>query len=124
MVLTPLASPDSPLLPSPVWLEAMPVLADMLPTLLESFTSPRGLLMLRPSLRLSPPSSTVPTDIPMLVSMVDTAPMVPTPLPTDMPPMVPTPTPTPVSMVDTEPMVPMVLPMEPTPIPTDTPMPV
>merc|ERR1711885_8768 len=119
-----------------------------LPTLLESFTSPRGLLMLRPSqrLRLTPPFSVVPTDIPMPVSMVDTAPMLPTPLPTDMPPMVPTPmpmargllmlsprlmlrltppfsmvptdTPMPVSMVDTEPMVPMVLPMEPTPIPT------
>merc|ERR1719350_444150 len=70
--------------------------------------------------------------------MVDTAPMLPTPLHTDMLPMEPTPMPTargllmltppfsmvptdipmPVSMVDTEPMVPMVLPMEPTPIPT------
>merc|ERR1711983_164149 len=96
----------------------------------------------------------VPTDIPMLVSMVDTEPMVPTPLPMDMAtePMEPTPTltmergllmlslrlmlrltlpssmvpmdiPMPVSMVDTEPMVPTPLPMdmdtepmEPTPI--------
>merc|ERR1712095_218084 len=44
-------------------------------------------------LRLIPPSSTVPTDIPMPVSMVDTEPMVPTPLPMDMDtePMEPTP---------------------------------
>merc|ERR1711885_91082 len=99
--------------------------------------SPRGLLMLRPSLRLrlTLPFSTVPTDIPMPVSMVDTAPMVPTPLPMDMLPMEPTPMPTErgllmlslrlmpmpttlvdtpmlVSMVDTEPMVPTLTPMD------------
>merc|ERR1711983_259247 len=58
-------------------------------------TMERGLLMLslRLMLRLTPPSSMVPTDIPMLVSMVDTEPMVPTPLPMDMDtePMEPTP---------------------------------
>merc|ERR1712147_133173 len=125
----------------PLWLEAMPVLADMLPTLLESFTSPRGLL--RPSLRLrlTLPFSTAPTDTPMPVSMVDTAPMLPTPLPMDMLPMEPTLMPTArgllmlsprlmlrlrlmpmpttlvdtpmlVSMVDTEPMVPTLTPMD------------
>merc|ERR1711983_58380 len=51
-------------------------------------TMERGLLMLSPRLRLmlrlTPPSSMVPTDIPMPVSMVDTEPMVPTPLPMDM----------------------------------------
>merc|ERR1711983_545563 len=120
-------------------------------------TMERGLLMLslRLMLRLTLPSSMVPTDIPMLVSMVDTEPMVPTPLPTDMDtePMVPTPTlttargllmlsprlrlpfstvpmdiPMLVSMVDTGPMVPTpphmdmdTEPMEPTPIlTTDT----
>merc|ERR1719480_457598 len=57
----------------------------------------RGLLMLSPRLRLmlrlTPLSSTDPTDIPMLVSMVDTEPMVPTPPPMDMDtePMEPTP---------------------------------
>merc|ERR1711862_600457 len=108
-------------------------------------TTARGLLMLSPRLmlRLTPPFSTDPTDIPMLVSMVDTEPMVPTPLPTDMDtePLEPTPTltmergllmlslrlmlrltplsstdpmdiPMPVSMVDTEPMVPTPLPMD------------
>merc|ERR1711983_604846 len=120
-------------------------------------TMERGLLMLslRLMLRLIPPFSMVPTDIPMLVSMGDTEPMVPTPLPTDMAtePMVPTPIlttargplmlsprlmlrltppssmvptdiPMPVSMVDTEPMAPTPLPMDmdtepmvPTPIP-------
>merc|ERR1711983_22898 len=59
-------------------------------------TTERGLLMLSPRLmlRLTPLSSTDPTDIPMPVSMVDTEPMVPTPLPTDMDtePMEPTPT--------------------------------
>merc|ERR1719350_335375 len=45
-------------------------------------TTERGLLMLR----LTPPFSTVPTDIPMLVSMVDTdtEPMVPTLTPMDL----------------------------------------
>merc|ERR1719468_1484571 len=47
-------------------------------------------------LRLTPLSSMAPMDTPMPVPMVDTGPMVPTPLPMDM---------------DTEPM-------EPTPIPT------
>merc|ERR1719223_1984342 len=120
----------------------------------------RGPLMLSPRLRLMlrliPPFSMALMDIPMLVSMVDTGPMVPTPLPTDMDtePMEPTPTlttergplmlslrlmlrpillssmapmdiPMPVSTVDTEPMVPTLLPtdmdtepMEPTPIHT------
>merc|ERR1711983_746686 len=54
-------------------------------------TTERGLLMLM--LRLTPLSSMDPTDIPMLVSMVDTEPMVPTLLPMDMDtePMEPTP---------------------------------
>merc|ERR1719360_146901 len=58
----------------------------------------RGPLMLSPRLRLMlrliPPFSMALMDIPMLVSMVDTGPMVPTPLPTDMDtePMEPTPT--------------------------------
>merc|ERR1719443_855475 len=116
-------------------------------------------LRLRLRLRLTLPSSTDPMDIPMPVSMVDTEPMVPTPLPMDMdtepmeptpiltmargplmlslrlmlrltPPssMVPTDIPMLVSMVDTEPMVPTpphmdmdTEPMEPTPIlTTDT----
>merc|ERR1719480_769883 len=105
----------------------------------EAMVTERGLLMPSPRLmlRLTPLSSTDPTDIPMLVSMVDTEPMVPTPLPMDMAtePMEPTlilttergllmpslrlmlrltplystdPTDIPmlVSMVDTEPMVP------------------
>merc|ERR1712147_469798 len=98
----------------------------------------RGLLMLSPRLmlRLTPPFSMVLMDIPMPVSMVDTAPMVPTPLPTDMDtePMEPIPIPTTergllmlslrpmpttlvdtpmlVSMVDTEPMVPTPTPMD------------
>merc|ERR1711862_428274 len=59
-------------------------------------TTARGLLMLSPRLmlRLIPPFSTDPTDIPMPVSMADTEPMVPTPLPMDMDtePMEPTPT--------------------------------
>merc|ERR1719480_631602 len=65
---------------------------DMLPMVPTPMPTARGLLMLSPRLmlRLIPPFSMVPTDIPMLVSMV------PTPLPMDM---------------DTEPM-------EPTPIPT------
>merc|ERR1719276_752344 len=55
----------------------------------------RGPLMLSPRLmlRLTLLSSMAPMDTPMLVSMVDTEPMVPTPLPTDMDtePMEPTP---------------------------------
>ena len=72
--LTLLALLDSPLLPPPVWSEAMLLLADMLPTLLESSTSPRGPLMLSPRLR--------PTTVLMVIlvlDMVDTA-MVPTPM--------------------------------------------
>merc|ERR1712147_207826 len=102
----------------------------------------RGLLMLslrpRLMLRLIPPSSMVLTDTPMPVPMVDTEPMVPTPLPTDMDTelMEPIPIPTTergllmlslrlmpmpttlvdtpmlVSMVDTEPMVPTLTPMD------------
>merc|ERR1719223_2052970 len=51
------------------------------------------MLSLRLMLRLIPLFSTAPMDIPMLVSMVDTGPTVPTPLPTDMDtePMEPTP---------------------------------
>merc|ERR1712095_131451 len=68
----------------------------MEPTPTLTLTTERGPLMLSPRLmlRLTLPSSMVPTDIPMLVSMVDTEPMVPTPLPTDMAtePMEPTPT--------------------------------
>merc|ERR1719215_864105 len=46
----------------------------------------RGPLMLSPRmmLRLIPLFSMAPMDTPILVSMVDTEPMVPTPLPTDM----------------------------------------
>merc|ERR1712147_325295 len=93
----------------------------------------RGLLMLSPRLmlRLTPPSSMVPTDIPMLVSMVptplpmdmDTQPMEPIPIPTTergllmlrlTPPFstVPTDIPMLVFMVDTEPMVPTLTPMD------------
>merc|ERR1712095_169844 len=68
----------------------------MVPTPIPILTTERGLLMLSPRLmlRLTPPSSMVPTDIPMPVSMVDTEPMVPTPPPMDMDtePMEPTPT--------------------------------
>merc|ERR1719443_2389893 len=67
----------------------------MVPTPIPILTTARGPLMLSPRLmlRLIPPSSMVPTDIPMLVSMVDTEPMVPTPPPMDMDtePMEPTP---------------------------------
>merc|ERR1711862_806703 len=73
-----------------------PLPTDMEPTPTLTLTMERGLLMLslRLMLRLTPPSSMVPMDIPMPVSMVDTEPMVPTPLPMDMDtePMVPTPT--------------------------------
>merc|ERR1712147_314094 len=146
--LTPLSSTDPTDIPMPVSMvdtEPMvptPLPMDMAtepmePTLI--LTMERGLLMLSPRLRLmlrlTPLSSTDPTDIPMLVSMVDTEPMVPTLLPMDMDtePMEPTPIlttergllmpsprlrltllfstdptdiPMPVSMVDTEPMVP------------------
>merc|ERR1719461_1834848 len=70
MVLTPLASLDLPLLLSPLWLEAMLVLADMLPTLLESSMSPRGLLMLSPRPMLMP-TTLVDTD--MVLAMPDMA---------------------------------------------------
>merc|ERR1711983_299604 len=60
-----------------------------------TLTMERGLLMLslRLMLRLTPPFSMAPMDIPMTVSMVDTGPMVPTPPPMDMDtePMEPTP---------------------------------
>merc|ERR1719480_594883 len=108
---------------------------DMLPMVPTPMPMARGLLMLSPRLRLrlTPPSSTVPMDIPMLVSMVptplpmdmDTEPMVPTPIPTTergllmlrlTPPfsMVPTDIHMLVSMVDTdtEPMVPTLTPMD------------
>merc|ERR1712117_192315 len=84
-VLTPLASLDSPLLLSPPWLEAMLVLADMLPTPLESSTLPRGLLMLSPRPMLMP-TTLVDTD--MVLAMPDMAmvlamlPMEPTPMAT------------------------------------------
>merc|ERR1711983_259264 len=65
----------------------------MVPT--PTLTMERGLLMLSPRLmlRLTPPFSMAPMDIPMPVSMVDTGPMVPTPPPMDMDtePMEPTP---------------------------------
>merc|ERR1712039_520216 len=87
----PLALLVSPPLPSLEWLEVMPVLADMLPTLLESSMSPRGLLMLSPRLKLMP-TTPMPMELTVLAmamvdSMVDTdtEPMVPTPMP-----MVPT----------------------------------
>merc|ERR1712154_731393 len=96
-----------PPLPSPELLEVMPVLADMSPTLLESSTSPRGLLMPSPRLMLMPTTERgllmlsprlmlMPTTLDMVDSMVDTdmpvlamvdTPMVPTPMP-----MVPMPT--------------------------------
>merc|ERR1712147_397894 len=88
MPLTPLALLESPPLPSPEWLEVMPVLADMSPTLLELSTSPRGLLM--PSLRLM----LMPTTLDMVDSMVDTdmpvLAMVDTPMVLPPMPMVPT----------------------------------
>merc|ERR1712117_764759 len=85
MVLTPLALLDLPLLLSPLWLEAMLVLADMLPTLLESSMSPRGLLMPSPRPMLMP-TTLVDTD--MVLAMPDMAmvlamlPMEPTPMAT------------------------------------------
>merc|ERR1711915_776451 len=77
-----LASLESPLLPSPLLLEAMPALADMLPTLLESSTSPRGPLMLSPRLMLMPTTmAMVPTPMPMvLMAMLDM--LLPTPMDT------------------------------------------
>merc|ERR1712032_1656224 len=72
--LTLLALLDSPLLPPPLLLEAMLLLADTLPTLLESSTSPRGPLM--PSPRLMP--TTVLT-VMLVLDMLGTA-MVPTPM--------------------------------------------
>merc|ERR1719205_193715 len=73
-----------PMVPTPLPMDM--ATEPMEPTLI--LTTERGLLMLSPRLRLmlrlTPLSSTDPTDIPMLVSMVDTEPMVPTPLPTDM----------------------------------------
>merc|ERR1712147_507812 len=86
MPLTPLALLESPPLPSPEWLEVMPVLADMSPTLLELSTSPRGLLM--PSLRLMLMPTTLEDTVlatAMVDSMVDmdTGPMVPTPMPVE-----------------------------------------
>merc|ERR1711983_12307 len=104
--LTPLCSMapmDIPMLVSKVDTEPMvptPLPMDMdtepmVPTPTLTLTMERGPLMLSPRLmlRLTPPSSMVPTDIPMLVSMVDTGPMVPTPPPMDMDtePMEPTP---------------------------------
>merc|ERR1719476_1119148 len=80
-----------PMVPTPLPMDM--ATEPMEPTLI--LTTERGLLMLSPRLmlRLTPLSSMDPTDIPMLVSMVDTEPMVPTPLPMDMDtePMVPTP---------------------------------
>merc|ERR1712039_730378 len=99
----PLALLVSPPLPSLEWLEVMPVLADMLPTLLESSMSPRGLLMLSPRLKLMP-TTPMPMELTVLaMAMVDT-------------PMVATPMPMVDSMVDTdtEPMVPTPMPMVPT----------
>merc|ERR1719205_384310 len=138
-----------PMVPTPLPMDM--ATEPMEPTLI--LTTERGLLMLslrlRLMLRLTPLSSTDPMDIPMLVSMVDTEPMVPTPLPmeptliltterrllmlsprlrlmlrlTPLSSTDPTDIPMPVSMVDTEPMVPTLLPMdmdtepmEPTPI--------
>merc|ERR1712147_574716 len=74
-----------PMVPTPLPMDM--ATEPMEPTLI--LTTERGLLMLS----LTPLSSMDPTDIPMLVSMVDTEPMVPTPLPTDMDtePMEPTP---------------------------------
>merc|ERR1719480_697405 len=101
--LTPLSSTDPTDIPMPV---SMVDTEPMVPTLppmdmdtepMEPTATERGLLMLSPRLRLrlrlTPLSSMDPTDIPMPVSMVDTEPMVPTPLPTDMDtePMEPTP---------------------------------
>merc|ERR1712117_111126 len=70
MVLTPLALLDSPLLLSPPWLEAMLVLADMLPTLLESSMLLRGLLMPSPRLMLMP---TTLVDMDTVLAMPDMA---------------------------------------------------
>merc|ERR1712217_758364 len=70
-------------LPSPLLLEDTLVLADMLPTLLESSMLPRGPLMPRPM----PTMVLTALDMAMVVSMedMDTVPMVPT-----LMPMVPT----------------------------------
>merc|ERR550534_3357814 len=88
----PLASP---------WLEVMPALEDMSPTLLVSSMSPRGLLMpsLRPRLMLST----------VLMAMDFPTPMVPTTdmLDTDTPVLLDTPTP----------MVPTPMPPMPSPLP-------
>merc|ERR1719232_1198820 len=82
-----------PMVPTPLPTDMATEPMEPTPTL----TMERGLLMLSPRLRLmlrlTPPSSMVPTDIPMPLSMVDTEPMVPTLLPMDMDtePMEPTP---------------------------------
>merc|ERR1712095_92716 len=108
----------------------MLVLADTLPTPLESSTSPRGLLM--PSLRLMPMPTTlamVDTVLAMAVSMVDTdtEPMEPTPMPMEpttergllmlSPRLMPTMVLMDMDMLLPTPMVPM--PMVATPMPTD-----
>merc|ERR1712217_522597 len=79
--LTLLALTELPPLPSPLLLEDTLVLADMLPTLLESSMLPRGPLM--PSPRLMPTMVLTVLDMAMVVSMedMDTVPMVPTPTP-------------------------------------------
>merc|ERR1711948_227887 len=127
----PLALLVSPPLPSLEWLEVMPVLADMLPTLLESSMSPRGLLMLSPRLKLMP-TTPMPMEltvlamamVPMVLAMPDTLPPMPTTergllmlsprlmlMPTTLEVMVLA-----MAMVDsdTEPMVPTPMPMVPT----------
>merc|ERR1719468_1131600 len=82
-----------PMVPTPLPMDMDTELMEPTPIL----TMERGPLMLSPRLRLMlrpiPPFSMAPMDIPMLVPMVDTGPMVPTPLPTDMDtePMEPTP---------------------------------
>merc|ERR1712117_743701 len=129
-VLTPLASLDSPLLLSLPWLEAMLVLADMLPTLLELSMLPRGLLMLSPRPMLMP-TTLVDTD--MVLAMPDMA-MVLAMLPTEPTPMATMergllmPSPRLMLLFSTELMVVFMVdmdmvhtptPMEPTPMPMD-----
>merc|ERR1719328_100384 len=75
---------------SPLWLEDMLVLADMLPTLLESSMLPRERLRLRLMPRLTQLSSTLPMDTLDTLTTMDmldtpTAPPTHTPMDTPMP---------------------------------------
>merc|ERR1739838_645991 len=86
--LMPMLTMDTTAMPAPTPMVPMvPVMdTDMVPTPMPVPTTARGLLMPSPRLRLTPPSSIAPMDMasPMLEPMepmVDTEPMVPTPIP-------------------------------------------